>query len=71
MSFEPSRVYDWSEGDVARIVELINCDKTGTNDYTIVKITRDTAEDCERELAGQISDGLFENCRVGKIIRED
>lgn len=42
-------------------------DKTGTNDYVILKITRNTADDCEYELFGQISDGIFENSRVGII----
>ena len=42
-------------------------DKTGTNDYVIVTITRDSAEECERELAGQLDDGLFENAKYGKI----
>lgn len=41
---------------------------TGTNEYTIIRITRNTAEECERELDGQISDGFFENCVVGKVI---
>ena len=48
-------------------VEVDNADKTGTNDYTIIRITADTAEACERELYAQISDGVFENCRVGEI----
>ena len=66
-SFHASRRYDWSEGDDIRIVELLNSDKTGTNEYTIIRITRNTAEECERELEGQLSDGLFENSRYGKI----
>ena len=41
---------------------------TGTNEYVIIRITRNTAEQCERELDGQISDGFFENCVVGKVI---
>lgn len=67
-SFAPSAAYDWSsEGDV-RKVALKNADMTGTNEYTIIRITRNTAEECERELDGQISDGFFENCVVGKVI---
>lgn len=67
-SFAPSATYDWSsEGDV-RKVALENADMTGTNEYVIIRITRNTAEECERELDGQISDGFFENCVVGKVI---
>lgn len=67
-SFNLSHSHDFSNKECGtRIIEVFNCDKTGTNDYTIVKITRDSAEDCERELLGQESDGIFENSRTGKI----
>lgn len=65
-SFNPSYVYDFSRGDKTRIIAVHNSDKTGTNEYSVVIITRDTAEECERELKGQISDGIFENSRVSK-----
>ena len=66
ISFFPSEKYDWSnERDGVRIVEVENCDKTGTNEYSILRITRDTAELCEREMNGQVSDGIFENSRSG------
>lgn len=71
-SFWPSVRYDWTGKHErikgTRIFEAINSDKTGTNDYTIIKITRDTAEECDAELEGQISDGYFENSRTGKVI---
>ncbi len=67
-SFHKSWKSDWSNSNVGtRIVEVENSDITGTNEYTIVKIIRNTAEECERELWGQISDGIFENSRVGKV----
>lgn len=66
-SFEKSNRYDFSKGDNVRIIELLNSDKTGTNDYTIIKITRNTAEECEDELNGQLSDGFFENSRYGHV----
>ena len=65
VSFRPSFKYDFSKNGIIRIIEVDNCDITGTNDYSIVRITCDTAEECERELLGQISDGIFENSRVG------
>lgn len=59
--------YDWSEGIDARIVEVKRADQTESNDYVIVNITRNTAEECEAELNGQLSDGLFENEKVEKV----
>ena len=50
-----------------RIIEVEREDRTGTNDYVIVNITRNTAEECEREFNGQLSDGIFENSRTGKV----
>lgn len=66
-SFGKSFVWDFSKNKDVRILEMECSDKTGTNDYVILKITRNTSEDCERELWGQISDGIFENSRVGII----
>ena len=66
-SFNDSVRWDSSNGDDVRIIEEINSDKTGTNDYTVIVITRNTREECERELDGQLSDGIFENCRVGRV----
>lgn len=67
-SFHPSYVWDFSKGGTTRIIEVDNQDKTGTNEYSIVRITRDTAEECERELWGQITDGIFENSRTGLVV---
>lgn len=66
-SFNDSYKYDFSDGSDTRIIEVQNSDVTGTNEYSIVIITRNTAEECYNELDGQISDGIFENSRVGKI----
>lgn len=66
-SFAPSQAYDWStEGD-ARIVCVHNADQTNTNEYSVIAITRNTAEECESELWGQVYDGIFENSRVGRV----
>lgn len=64
-SFNKSYTYNFSGDGKTRIIEVENSDKTGTNEYTIVRITRDTAKECEDELEGQISDGIFENQRIG------
>lgn len=60
--------YDWTEGENTRIVEVERADRTGDKNSVIVKITRNTAEECDAELSGQISDGLFENEKVEKVI---
>lgn len=67
-SFNESWVADWSRCGKTRIVAVHNSDKTGTNEYSLVIITRDSAEECERELKGQITDGIFENSKVGKYL---
>lgn len=71
-SFLNSVSYDWSGmcGDRIRLVEFQNSDKTGTNEYTRVIVTRETLEECEEELEGQVSDGYFENYNVGRIVDE-
>ena len=68
-SFGPSVKWDWSnKADGVRIFEADNFDKTGTHDYSIIRITRNTWEECDEEMEGQISDGYFENSRVGKVV---
>lgn len=68
-SFGESVKWDWScKEDGVRIFEADNFDKTGTHDYTVVRITRNTANECIDELRGQISDGYFENARVGGVV---
>lgn len=68
-SFGKSETWDFSnESDGVRIIDIQRADKTGTNDYVKVVITRNTFAECDDELKGQISDGLFENDRVGDVI---
>ena len=67
-SFYPSSKCDFSKGDNVRIIEIINSDVTGTNEYSIIRITRNTFEECERELWGQIIDGIFENSRTEEVV---
>lgn len=66
-SFCDSRKHDFSRDGKTRILEILNSDKTGTNEYTVMRITRDTAAECEEEFYGQLWDGTFENCRYGKV----
>lgn len=68
-SFCDSYINDFSnEKDGVRIIEVLNHDKTGTHEYSIIRITRNTEEECESDFWGQLSDGVFENSRVGKIV---
>lgn len=67
VSFEPSFKYDFSDENGIRIIEVENSDKTGTNDYSIIRVTRNTEDECEKEILGQISDGIFENFRIGDV----
>lgn len=66
-SFHKSASYDFSKDGKTRILTVLNSDVTGTNDYSLVIITRDTAEECDKEFFGQLSDGVFENSRTGRI----
>ena len=66
-SFFVSIHWDFSEGDDIRIIEVDNFDKTGTNEYSIIRITRNTADECYEELEGQLWDGYFENYRFGQV----
>ena len=69
MSFSESVRWDFSDKlEGIRILDIENADKTGTNDYTIIHITRNTAKECADELDGQITDGYFENSCVGDVI---
>lgn len=70
-SFNPSRVLDFRanahgyERNV--VIEIKNFDKTGTHEYTELIVTAESEEKAHNEIMAQISDGIFENCRVGKI----
>ena len=65
ISFSPSFTWDFSAEGNVRILDVENSDKTGTNEYTLVHITRNTREECLEEIRGQVTDGLFENYSVG------
>lgn len=67
-SFYESYKYNWSNEKLVRIIEVFNSDKTGTNDYSIIAITRNSEEECFEELWGQIYDGIFEDCRTGQLV---
>lgn len=65
-SFGESYRLDFTEDNDICILEVLNADVTGTNEYSISIITRNTAEECENTLLGQLDDGAFENSNTGK-----
>lgn len=64
-SFESSNVYE--DLRACTRVELYNSDRTGTHQYSIVKIFAINKDECFNTLIAHISDGIFENSKVGKI----
>ena len=46
-------------------------DRTLTNKFVDVVVTADSFKRCANELNAQLSDGIFENCAVGKILIKD
>jgi hypothetical protein len=67
-AFNNSYRWDFSEGDNARIIEVLNADITGDYNFSVVIITRNTEKECDQELEGQLTDGVFENSRTAKVI---
>jgi len=66
-AFGESIDWDFSENGKTRKIEIICEDRIGTAEYAIAVITCDTEEECKAEMWGQITDGVFENCTVGKV----
>ena len=68
-SFFESYTYDFSDDKVGtRIITVENSDVTGTDMYSLISIIRNTEAECDEELDGQISDGIFENSIVGAAV---
>ena len=66
-SFGHSSFYDFGKkGFETRKVNVLKEDVNKTNEYDIMICDCDTRRDVCHEASGQLSDGAFENCRVGK-----
>ena len=66
-SFGHSSFYDFGEkGFLTRKVNVLKEDIIKTNDYALMICDCDTRREACLEASGQLSDGAFENCRVGK-----
>lgn len=48
-------------------IELMTADKINTHDFVIMNIEANTAEQIDAAFLGQLSDGIFENARIGRI----
>lgn len=68
-SFGKSFEFNTSDGSVH--IECLCEDRTFTNRFAEVIITADSFRRCAIELNAQLSDGIFESCKVGKIIIKD
>ena len=44
-----------------------NSDMTGTNDYTEIVIIAKSEKECDEILDVQLTDGIFENSKTGKV----
>lgn len=64
-----SENYDFSIGPWARPMQMhvANSDETGTTAYSEVTITAPTNSMIIHELWAQIDDGIFEDCRSGRV----
>lgn len=67
MSFNGSIYCNWSKNGDTRIIEILNSDVLGHNDFSILRITRNTYEEVDDELQAQLDDGIFECCNYGKV----
>lgn len=67
MSFGESMIYDFSKNGDKRVVEILNSDVLGHNEFSLLGITCNTLDEVESELQAQLYDGLFECCSFGKI----
>lgn len=65
-SFGESFKNDFSNCNDICILEVLNADVTGTNEYSIFIITRNAAKECESTLLSQLDDGIFETSNTGK-----
>ena len=50
------------------IICVHNSDITGTNDYTEIEIIAKSEKECDEILDVQLTDGIFENSKTGKVV---
>lgn len=67
VSFQPSKTYFFERESGSVAVGVFNADITGTNDFSVVVVSAPNDLECENEFSAQLSDGVFENARIGRI----
>ena len=67
-SFHKSRDYDYSTPEKMSQIRVINGNITRHHNFIYVIVTADTPGECDHNMWGQLSDGIFENMRFGKVI---
>ena len=50
------------------MIYVCNSDTTGTNDYTEIEIIAKSEKECDEILDAQLTDGIFENSKTGKVV---
>ena len=63
--------FEFSTSDGSTHIECLCKDRTYTNRFAEIVITADSFRRCAIELNAQLSDGIFESCKVGKIMVKD
>lgn len=67
-SFHKSRDYDYSTPEKMSQIRVINGNITRHHNFIYVIVTADTPEECEHNMWGQLSDGIFEDMHFEKVI---
>ena len=60
--------YELLHDESKTMICVRNSDITGTNDYTEIEIIAKNEKECDEILDAQLSDGIFENSKTGKVI---
>lgn len=67
-SFHKSRDYEYSASEKMSQIRVINGNITRHHNFIYVIVTADSPSECEHNMWGQLSDGIFENMRFGKVV---
>ena len=67
-SFHKSRDYDYSTPEKMSQIRVINGNITRQHNFIYVIVTADSPSECEHNMWGQLSDGIFENMRFEKVV---
>ena len=60
--------YELFHEESKTMILVRNSDITCTNDYTEIEIIAKNEKECDEILDAQLTDGIFEDCRTGKVV---